>query len=330
MVQRDDPGLFDWGEVNAEVYVVRSFGDAHPGVLVSVRVEVGTPLQVVALLSPWEFDDHADALRALMARPDRLKIEQSRWAASYLEEIAAEIHDLALASERGVIKQVGVGWGTVDIGLGADQEALAAQLDGRYGGAVGLTVGQFPYPPGRPPTLPEQISAKYSSAPDRATPSRPQALPVPGLETQLELTPPEVRSGREGHGHVVVRNVGSRRVEIQTDQHLVGAVIDPVSGDTVGGGRMFVAGTGLLLALEPGEEATIHVVYSTASGRRELGYALPPGHYIVRTEVPIHADGPEPNGPARVLSVTPAELLITRRRWVSTISSRGSGRRRSR
>jgi hypothetical protein len=154
------------------------------------------------------------ALRRLVARPEGFQVERSHWAASHLQEIADEVDNLAGRAERGVVKQYGPGWGSIDVVLRADQEALAARLDRRYGDAIRLTVGQFPYPPARSPTWAEQIEATFPSFPQRAAPLRPQAQPIPGLETRLKLTPDKIRAGCDGHGHVVLRNAGTTRLEI--------------------------------------------------------------------------------------------------------------------
>ena len=73
-----------------------------------------------------------------------------------------------------------------------------------------------------------------------------------------------------------------------------------------------VAGTGLGIRLDPGEEMQIGVLFCTASARPELGYALPPGRYLVRTAVPIY-DGTEAPFGRSHLSVDPVGLTVVER-----------------
>ena len=173
----------------------------------------------------------------------------------------------------------------------------------RYGSAVTLTLGHFSYPAGRPLTWTEQRPrGSPSSAAEQVT--------VDGLDARLELLTDRVVAGRDGHGRVLLANVGTTPLDLRTDQPLVAVVLAPSTGEVVGGYTGMVAGTGRGLHLGAGEEASVAVIFGTASLRPDLGFALPAGMYLVRAQVPVHESPPRPAGPRRVIPVPPANLTV--------------------
>ena len=167
--------------------------------------------------------------------------------------------------------------------LRADQENLASELAARYGNAVELQVGAFPFP-------------------DRQG-SDPQPPAVPALEEQaferleisVEAGQRVLEAGDDGHGQLVLRNGSSERIgPLDSGQPLVGSLLN-ASREAVGGYTGWIAGTGLTIDLAPGQSASIPVVYGTASTREELGYALPPGTYWLKVQMSIrHGSGGTP------------------------------------
>ena len=57
--------------------------------------------------------------------------------------------------------------------------------------------------------------------------------------------------------------------------------------ERVGGYSGWVAGTGLMIHLRPGEGAAIPVLIGTARRQDDQILALPPGKYLVKVDVPI-------------------------------------------
>jgi hypothetical protein len=230
------------------------------------------------------------------------------WSSSYLESIRAEISAIS-RQEPGSVKQHGLGDGAIRVDLRADQEWRAAELYRRHGDAISLTVGRFPYPPDRPLTSREQLL----KAGREQNPPRPKVtLSIPGVAARLELLTPEVRSGEDGRGRIVVVNEGPDSIDLDTGQPLAGWIADMSTGERLGGATGFAAGTGWQVSLKPGKSGEITMYFGTASGRADRGYAIPPGRYLVQTDIPLYDYPPEPDQGPRVLSVAPAPLTITR------------------
>ena len=186
--------------------------------------------------------------------------------------------------------------------MAADQEPLAARLHARYGAAVTLTLGHFPYPVGRPVTSADRVS--------RGSPPPPQVVTVDGLDARLELSSDHIVAGRNGHGTVVLTNTGAVALELRTGQPLVAVVLAPETGEVVGGYTGAVAGVGLNVHLAPGGQASVQVLFGTASFRADLGFVLPAGRYLVRAEVPVHSHPPRHGGARQVLAVPPCRLTV--------------------
>ena len=222
--------------------------------------------------------------------------------ATHLDEIRHQVHELA--ADLSVFRGLSIRDGAVNVGLRADAESLAAQLHESYGSDVRVTLGRFPYPRDRTPTIEEQRVAERL----RNRPAD-EEVSIPGLEATLELNHRTVVSGRDGTGRVTLRNVGGVKVEFSSEQPLVGGVNAPASGDAVGGYVGAIAGTGRGVLLFPGDEQVIDVIFGTASWDLHRGYALPPGRYVVTARVPV-MDSPGTERRRRYLTVDPADLTI--------------------
>jgi hypothetical protein len=297
------PVELEQGALRPDMNAVREYGSRHPDAWVTLKFarNESDKLMVVALFSGDEVEVHEVAPRQLVPHPDHLAVRRSRYSGSYLDRILKDIEEMCRGVHEGAFSGWGPGWDYVQVNLHADQEALAAELSNCYGDAVRLRVGHMNYPLGQ--------ATNTESGSGRSRPSR-EPISIPNIEVRLELTPSHVAVGENGRGRVVLHNTGSEPVDIHSGRPLVGVVLEPSTGEVVGSGTLAIAGTGWGLTLEAGMEASIDMVYGTASTRPDLGYALPPGHYLVRTEVPIHGPPPEQRIPPRVLLVPPAELTI--------------------
>ena len=86
---------------------------------------------------------------------------------------------------------------------------------------------------------------------------------------------------------LVLRNSSSERIgPLGSGQPLVGSLLN-ASLETVGGYSGWIAGTGLILDLASGRSASIPVIYGTASTPEDLGYAVPPGSYWLKVQMPF-------------------------------------------
>jgi hypothetical protein len=163
-------------------------------------------------------------------------------------------------------------------------EAEAAGLDRRFGSLLRLTVGALPYPPG-------------------ATVSRP--VPLPGRPAELldpeqagvELDGPAVvKSGRTLRHGLLVRNRSGTELAIVTNGQVIAVVVDPGSGEVVGG----FSGTQLLplitFPVSPTATERIPLLIGTASFTPRLGYTVPPGNWGLQATLDLvpAGSGPEP------------------------------------
>ena len=169
----------------------------------------------------------------------------------------------------------------MEVRLAADQEALAASLHERYGDAVELTVGVFPYPP--------SSEVDDAAVGDRAT-ARPQLPLLPEDEFEVGLGGEiVVPSGGTVHGSLRLRNCGSAEVVIETNGGVTARVVDPETGDGVGGFFGLQMAPLITFRIPPGGTASIPLTVGTASSVRNLGYAIAPGRWAI--EVPIQIEG---------------------------------------
>jgi hypothetical protein len=117
-----------------------------------------------------------------------------------------------------------------------------------------------------------------------------------GLEMSVEVSQDVLQVGDDGHGWLVLRNSGSERIgPLDSGQPLAGSLLN-ASFEAVGSYAGRIAGTGLIVDLEPGQSARIPVIYGTASTREDLGYALPPGTYWLKVQ--MHYRYGHPGGPS--------------------------------
>jgi hypothetical protein len=278
--------------LRADIELVSRYGEEHPEDFGGLMFENGDPVRIVVAFSR-NIARHEQALRQQVEHPDCLEVRHQRFSASELEEIRAEVERVAKSRTRQPLMAIGSGFGVVSVRLRPDEEALAAELHGRFGNALELTVGALPYPRAR--------KERHRPPP----PAQPTRRVISGLVSRIELDPPEVAAGNTASGRVVLGNTGSEEISLQTGQPLVASLVDPETGEVVGGYVSAVAGTGLSFRISPGAEARVPLLVGTASYRTELGNALPPGRYIVRTQIPLGAGREVVEVADGVLTVTP-------------------------
>ena len=177
------------------------------------------------------------------------------------------------------------------IGLTSWATDVAADLHCRFGDGVDLRVGALGYPD-------------------------PWAVGVPRIEaTQLldpaegvvELDGPrEVRSGDVLRTGLRIANVSKGKLTINTNGQLTALVIlDPGSGDVVGGYWGGQTLPGVRFEVLPGDRTTIPLLVGTESFVPELGYRVPAGVWEVAADLRL--------GDGRVVRSVPVPLAITSR-----------------
>ena len=172
--------------------------------------------------------------------------------------------------------------------------AAAEELHQQFGGDVELTVGALPYPPGRQPPRP----------------------PATGPPADL-LDPHEIAAGLAGpavvssgqilqHG-LLLRNLTGRELQIATNGQVTAAVVDPRTGEVVGGFAGAQALPLIIFRVAPGQVGQVPLLIGTASSTPRLGYTIPPGDWGIQATLTL---GPHPrDSPRRRTPVLP--LTIT-------------------
>lgn len=243
---------------------------------------------------------HDAALRPRLRHPGRLVVESRQHSLSGLRRVRQEIErtagQRATQAGRPVLTCIAEGKGVIRVALRAGQENLAGELAARYGSAVELRVGAFGFPDGR------------------LSPPRPPVRPAleewifEGLEMSVEADHAVLQAGDDGRARLVLRNNSSERIgPLVSGQPLAGLLLD-ASREAVGGYDPMIAGTGLIVDLAPGRSASIPAMHGTASTREDLGYALPPGTYWLRVQMPFRHGWGGP--PAHALTAPPAPIAI--------------------
>jgi hypothetical protein len=156
--------------------------------------------------------------------------------------------------------------------------ATAADLHQQFGDNVELTVGALPYPPGRQPRRP------------RVT--EPPAELLSPQQATVELDgPAAVPSGHTlRHGLLLHNHSGDDLKIATTNGQLTTAVVDPATGEVVGG---FAGAQALPLVtyrVAPGETQLIPLLTGTASFTLRLGYTVPPGSWGIQATLTLGPD----------------------------------------
>jgi hypothetical protein len=176
--------------------------------------------------------------------------------------------------------------------------AIAHNLYEQFGDRIRLTVGVLPYPPGRPPAGRRER---------RAAPRQPAPLLDPSEATAELDGPAVVRSGHTLRHGLLLRNRSGTELEVATNGQVTAVVIDPGSGEMVGGFAGAQTLPLVMFRVAPGETERIPLLVGTASFRPALGYAVPAGQWGVQADLTVG-----PGGADRVRRRTPVlPLTVT-------------------
>ena len=172
--------------------------------------------------------------------------------------------------------------------------ATAAELHRQFGDDVELTVGALPYPPGAQPR------------------PRPATTPLPGLLDSREITveldgPAVVRSGHTSRHSLLVRNLSGRDLQIATNGQVTAVVVDPQTGEGVGGFSGWEAFPLVIFRVAASAAERIPLLIDTGSFTPRLGYVVPAGEWGIQATLTL---GPHPrDSPSRRTPILP--LTIT-------------------
>jgi hypothetical protein len=172
--------------------------------------------------------------------------------------------------------------------------ATAEELHRQFGDDVKLRVGALPYPPVAQPH------------------PRPPAAPPPDLLDSREITveldgPAVVRSGHTLRHSLLVRNLSGRELQIATNGSVTAAVVDPQTGEVVGGFSGAQPAPLVIFRVAAGATEPIPLLIGTASSAPRLGYVVPAGEWGIQATLTL---GPHPrDSPRRRTPILP--LTIT-------------------
>jgi hypothetical protein len=180
------------------------------------------------------------------------------------------------------------------IHLAAWATAAAEELHQQFGDNADLMVGALPHPPGRQPQR-------------RPAPGQHPALLDP-QEIAAELDGPAVvRSGQTLRHVLLLRNLTGHELQIATNGQVTAAVVDPHTGEVVGGFSGAQRLPLIMFRVAPGQTGRIPLLIGTASFTPRLGYTVPAGDWGIQATLTL---GPDPrDSPRRRTPVLP--LTIT-------------------
>ena len=176
---------------------------------------------------------------------------------------------------------------------------VAEELDARFGNDVLLTVGFLPYPVPRPT---DPVGA------DRSAPAASEEPLLDACAAEATLVQPlVVRSGHDIHSGLLVSNRGTIPLVIENPGAQLGHVLDPATGEVVGDSAEAHAWAGVApwvravpahkrpslvrFTARPDQAVTVPILVGTASYRRSLGYAVPPGEWAVEVVLDLETEG---------------------------------------
>ena len=283
MAQPPVPDLeLEHSKFNSDVEAVRRYGESHPDDYVEELFENEPHIRLIVLMVGDHLAEHEAALRDLVRYPNQLEVRRTPFPRSRLEEIRQEVEETVM-SRPGAFTQLAIGRGRVNVQLAADQEALAASYHERFGDAIELRLGVFPYPPAPAPGAGDQEMGPPKVA-------RPKLPLLPGEEFKVSLEGEiVVASGGTTSGALRLQNCGSMEAVIETNGAVTARVVDPQTGDGVGGFFSFQTALLIIFRIPPGSTVLIPLLVGTTSSVRSLGYAVPPGSWAI--EVPIQIEG---------------------------------------
>ena len=263
-----------------DIEAVRRYGEAHRDVYVEEFGERDPDLRLVVLMVGDDLSRYETQLRAVMEHPEVLLVRSTAFSRSRLDTIRHEVEG-SLRRNPGAFLQLSTSRGRVNVQLAADQDALAHDLHARYEGAVSITLGRFPYPA---PPAPDGQDEERSRAHGPGLPVLASDDFTVSLDREINVV-----TGANTNATLLVHNVGTDEAIIETNGGVSARIIDPRTGDVIGG---FVGAQAMPLVTfrcAPGATVSIPLLVGTTSSDRRLGYTVPPGAWAI--DVPITIAG---------------------------------------
>ena len=268
------------------------------------RYSFDLPLRIVVYLSRafGPTDELRGRLVKTLAHSDRLEFIEVAHTKADVRAASAKIAAEAKANPDAFnefSEPMGPERGDVatTVGLNPGQDALASSLVERFGPAVQIDLGGRPYvpvgcgPQPPPPVCPDVLGGDPAAV---------------KLDLSVELVKPSMHVTELGRATLTVRNNGSTAFDASSGPELIGLLVTPGTHHVVGA---FTGATQSVLVfhqVQPGQSATIPVIFGTARCDGGAGSAIPPGVYGL--VVVVGANGREPGSgyvsPEVVVTIT--------------------------
>jgi hypothetical protein len=171
--------------------------------------------------------------------------------------------------------------GAVKVRLFPDDLPLAEELVREFGDAIHVRVGFKAFPSGETDAG-ESIARGINEMPREFR----------GIRVSLESRELTIRSGKTGHGEVVVRNTGPGALAGALGG-AYGWLRRPGTPLIVGGHLGWIAGVGRRFPENPGESVNVGFTVGTFSCEPGPGYCVPAGRYEVVAQLNLKALGDE-------------------------------------
>lgn len=168
----------------------------------------------------------------------------------------------------------------------------AEDLHRQFGDNVDLTVGALPYPPGCQP----------HRRPGTGEPA--DLLDPHEIATELD-GPAVVSSGHTLRHMLLLRNLTDRELQIETNGGITAVVVDPDTGEIMGGFSGAQVAPLIIVRIAPGQAERIPLLVGTASFNPLLGYAVPAGEWGIQATLTLGQDpGSSSRGRTPVMPLT--------------------------
>jgi len=285
----DDVAL-DVDGLQGDLGVVDDYVRTHADEVIASEVNRSFSVAQIVVRVRAHADQHAEALRAVVAHPDRLQVRTDH-AQSELQSIASQLQTGDTTNYSGV----GLARRAVVVDLVPGQETFADELLTQWGDALQITIGGQMYVPAGcgPQPIPERCDDLAGIDPASA-----------GIELKVAADTPSITPGQTGRAKLIVTNIGTTKFSIDSGIPILGVLVTPGSDHVVGTYRGGVAGVGGGVDLAPGGEGSIDVIFGAGRCDGQPGSALPPGTYGLR--VALTAEGPpDETRPIYLSSETP-------------------------
>ena len=265
--------------------IIRRYGTAHADTYGDLRWE--RDHFVVTFTA--QLDEHRGNLRSLVGDMSLVEVEATRHTSAHLAEIVEAVRREFQDDGRRILGALAPGHVTVR----AQFADIAADLHRRYGDALDITVGSWPFPPD-------------SLGVFRAVPVPASTVDLKDLDVEFDFETLAVAAGDELRGIATLTNSGPDRLQFLTGP-VTGGVRHPGADMLAGVFEGAVTPAGFNIDLRHGATRELPLIVGATSCLPDRSYTVPAGAYeVVATLGVDFRDGQgRTSGPQSVVRIGP-------------------------